>query len=164
MATFDTPEPPRERRVHQDDCGADRRIQEVVDELGIMPADFRVRIGRGQAAPAAAIDFVENKAATGARGRTSKQPGAGGGFKDQVGRRKTSSATGDPGQRQRRRKGLQRDRPAGAPRGGGGPTTPRAAPAPPPLPPPPPGSGRGGGWRGSPSFQPAPAAPGWRVS
>ena len=112
--TLDDPAPAAdqascERRVHQDGRRANSRVEEVMDELTVVRAERSVRVGCCKAAPAARVDFIHDKAATGARGGQGKQPGPGGWLKHQIGTREPGRASHEPGERQRRRKGLQRD-------------------------------------------------------
>ncbi len=68
-----------------------------------------MRVGGGEAAPAARIDFVEEQAAAGTSRRAGEQPGSGGRFENDVSGREPARASGKPSQRERRRKGLKGD-------------------------------------------------------
>ena len=99
----------REGRVHQHHAGADRRVEEVVDQLAVMAAELGARKGLGEAAPPPGIDLVEDEAAIGAGGGGGEQSRSGRRLEHDVGQGKTGRASGQPRQRKRRRKGLQRD-------------------------------------------------------
>ena len=113
----------RERRVHQNHGGTERR-QAVAQGFGVVASDGRAGEEAGQEPGAGGGDLVQVEGAGGAiaeraRGHHREHAGAGGGFEHDIAGPDGGGLEGGVGEWQRRRELLQRDLFLGTPRLGG---------------------------------------------
>ena len=97
----------REGRVHQHDARPDRRIETVVDLLGVVPADRDVAEQAAEQPGARLGDLVQGEPRLGELGEDRQEARAGGGFENEVGRGQCSRLGGDEAERDRRRELLE---------------------------------------------------------
>ena len=97
----------REGRVHQHHARPDRRIEPVVDLLGVVPADRDVAEEASEQPGARLGDLVQGEPRLGELGEDRQQTRPGGGFENEVGRSQCSRLGGDEAERNRRRELLE---------------------------------------------------------
>ncbi|HOG94041.1 MAG TPA: hypothetical protein PLE80_10750 [Opitutaceae bacterium] len=99
MAPLD---PMRIWRVHQHDARCDGRIEQFVDELGIMPGHAGSRERSSQAVAAQRRDFVQGKARAGLGRPDREHPRSGRWFEHELIGYQPTGPCGKPGQARRR--------------------------------------------------------------
>jgi hypothetical protein len=97
----------REGRVHQHHARADRRIEMVVDLLGVVPADRGVAKEAAEQPCARLGDLLQGKPRPGEFGEDRQEARSGGGFQHEVGRCRGSRLGGDEAERDRGRELLE---------------------------------------------------------
>ena len=97
----------REGRVHQHHARPDRRIEMVVDLLGVVPADRDVAEQAAEQPGARLGDLVQGEPRLGELGEDRQEARPGGGFQNEVGRSQCSRLGGDEAERDRGRELLE---------------------------------------------------------
>jgi hypothetical protein len=97
----------REGWVHQHHARPDRRIEPVVDLLGVVPGDCGISKEAGKEPGARVGDFVERKPRFRQFGKDRQQAGAGGGFQHEIGGSQCGRYGGGETERDRRRELLE---------------------------------------------------------
>ena len=97
----------RKGRVHQHHARPDRRIEPVVDLLGIVAGDFDAAEQAAEQSGAGVGDLVQREPRFGEFGKDRQQAGAGRGFEDEIGRCQRGRFGGDKAERDRRRELLE---------------------------------------------------------